>query len=458
VARRRDHVFLQQDYDLVVIGSGPAAVAAARAARQVNARVVVVAEGPFGRPIASRALLAAGLQGQPFAGAVAHARAAVATIAAADGPVALRKAGIDVIEGAACFVAPGEIEVADRRVRSGRFVIATGSRPAMPSIEGLAGIASLTIDDVLALESPPSSVAVVGAGAAGCEVAEGLARLGVRVTLLEARDRVLPGEEPEASEVVANTLRAVGVDVRLSASVGRVEADETQGGARLWAERTGPVVADRLIVTVGRTPTTAGLQLDTAGVQRDALGFVRVDAHLRTNVPGTYAAGGVTGQLFVAHGAAEMGRIAAGHALKRGQRRRFVASRVPRVVFTSTEVARVGITEAQAGRTARVAYVPLSEVHRALADDATQGYVKLIAAPRVPTGRLFGGRIVGATIVAPRAGEMIAEVALAMRVGMFPAQLARASHAYPTWSSALQDCAMQFFAEVDGRSARRVRR
>ena len=159
---------------------------------------------------------------------------------------------------------------------------------------------------------------------------------------------------------------------------------------------------------------------------------------------------------MLAHAADEMGRIAAGNALGKGLRGRFRASMVPRVVFTDPEVASVGVIPWHAPPGSRVAYLPLAEVDRAITDGRTDGFIAIVAGPRRLLRNAGGGRVLGATIVAPRAGEMISEIVLAMRTGAFAGRLAQASHAYPTWSSGVQKAAAQFFGEIEGRQASRV--
>ena len=182
---------------------------------------------------------------------------------------------------------------------------------------------------------------------------------------------------------------------------------------------------------------------------------MRVDAHLQTTAKGIWAAGDVTGLLPFTHAADEMGRIAVANALSRRGWRRFQASAIPWVTFTAPEVGRVGMTEAEAAdRGGRVAYLPMSEVDRAVAAGETRGFVKLIAGPRRVLRNTGGGQILGATVVAARGGELIHEAALAIRTRMFTGRLAQAIHAYPTWSMAIRQAAAQFFMEIDGRRAR----
>ena len=357
------------------------------------------------------------------------------------------------------------------------------------------------------------SIGIVGGGPTGCELAQALARLGVEVTLFESSDRMLPTEEAEASEIVAVALAADGVEVQTSAPVTAVglgaqssasvtdrvgshgdrpgdvgmgsqtsasvtgtgrefsaSAPDTSTGSEF--NTSGPVVGggpdgswvtvrvgsqavtvERVLLAAGRAPAADDLGLKELGVKLRGPGWVVTDDRLATSIKGVYAAGDITGRMALTHAADEMGRLAAANALGRGPRSRFRERWIPRVTFTDPEVARVGAVEAEAPARARVAYLPLSEVDRAVIDGRTDGFVKIVAGPRPVFGRFGGGRVVGATIVAPRAGEMIAEMALAMRTGAFAGRLAQTAHAYPTWSHGVQKAAAQFFGEIEGRRA-----
>lgn len=223
---------------------------------------------------------------------------------------------------------------------------------------------------------------------------------------------------------------------------------------RLILQDGSVVEAARVLVAVGRSAFTDGLGLEERGVRTDR-GFVVTDELLRTTTSGIYAVGDVAGKLQLTHAADEMGRIAAANAFSRVPRARFVSDRVPWVTFTSPEIGRVGMTEAQAAdHHGRVAYLPMDEVDRALAAGAPDGFVKLIAGPRRVMRGIGGGRLLGATVVAQRGGELIHEPALAMRTGMFTGRLAQTAHAYPTWSTAIQKAAAQFFMIYEGRAAR----
>lgn len=215
-----------------------------------------------------------------------------------------------------------------------------------------------------------------------------------------------------------------------------------------------------MLVAVGRRPATAGLGLAEIGVALEGRGHVRTDATLATSVNGIWAIGDVTGRMPFTHAAARMGFVAARNALApRGRRRpRFDPTAMPWVTFTAPEVGRVGMTEADASTVGgRVAYLPLDAVDRAIPPARPAGFVKLIAGPRRLLRNAGGGRLLGATVVAPTGDELIHEAALAMRTRMFTGRLAQTTHAYPTWSTAIQQAAAQFFFELDGRTARPAR-
>jgi pyruvate/2-oxoglutarate dehydrogenase complex dihydrolipoamide dehydrogenase (E3) component len=451
---------MERERELIVIGGGPGGMAAARAAARAGVRPLLVQLGPIGGDctftgcVPSKTVIEAAARGESFEAAMLAARRAVEQIAATEDDEVFRREGIEVSHGWAAFRSPREVDVDGTVLRSRRFVIATGAQPAVPPIDGLADLDYLTNETVFELAELPASLAVLGGGAVGCELAQAFRRLGAQVTVIEALDRLLSREEPEASAAVADALTAEGIQLRLGQKVVRAEPQEAKGAARLHLEGGDTVAADRVLVAVGRRGATAGLDLDAAGVTTDG-GFVRVDDRLATTTPGIWAAGDVTGLLPFTHAADEMGRMAVTNALSRRSQRKFDTSAIPWVTFTSPEVGRVGMTEAEAAsHRGRVAYLPMTEVDRAVTAGKTRGFVKLIAGPRWMLGDAGGGRILGATVVAERGGELVHEAALAMRTHMFTGRLAQTVHAYPTWSMAVRQAAAQFFMEINGRSAR----
>lgn len=453
------------DYDLIVIGGGAAGLGAARAGVRAGARALLVSDGEPGGDctftgcVPSKTLIESAKQGLPFTAATQRIRDAIATIAATEDTAALHREGIDVTLGRARFTGPHQVRIDARTYTGGRFVIATGTAPDIPPIPGLDSVAFQTNETVFDLPQLPATLAVLGGGAIGCELAQAFARLGSAVTVIEARDRLLPQEDSHAAQVIETVFAREGISVHTGARVDRVSG--RAGQIRLHLADGTVVATEHLLVAVGRRPVSDDLDLEAAGVHRDDHGHVITNDRLATTAAGIYAAGDITGRLPFTHAAFEMGRIAAGNALARRpwQRRRYRPAATPWVTFTDPEVAHVGMTESDAARLgARVAYLPMAEMDRAITADARDGFIKLIAGPRPILRDTGGGRILGANVVAARAGEMIHEPALAMATGMFTGRLAAATHAYPTWSYGVQLAAAQFFMTIGGRTAQPARR
>jgi pyruvate/2-oxoglutarate dehydrogenase complex dihydrolipoamide dehydrogenase (E3) component len=433
-------------YDLVVIGGGTGGLVSSLIAAGLGARVALVERERTGGDclwtgcVPSKALLAsaelaqrmrgAGLVGleavEPrvdFGAVMGHVRAAQAAIEPHDSPERLRSAGIEVIQGEARFTAPSALAVDRRQFHFRRAIIATGSRPVVPPVPGLEAVEPLTTDTVWELEELPRRLLVLGGGAVGCELGQGFARLGAQVTIVELESRLLPREEERASMLLAERLAAEGVDVRTSAGIAAVEP----GVATVNA---APVGFDRVLVASGRAPSSDGLALERAQVRTDARGAVVVDARLRTSNPRIYAVGDiVAGGLPFTHVAAHHARVATPNALL-GARRRADHTGIPWVTFTDPEVARVGLTAEQArerwGERAIVVDFDYGELDRAVVAGAAYGFARLVGDRR--------GRLVGATIAAPAAGEAVAELTAWIASGAKIAAISRTVHAYPTFA------------------------
>ncbi|HET9058599.1 MAG TPA: NAD(P)/FAD-dependent oxidoreductase [Acidimicrobiales bacterium] len=451
-------------YDLVVIGGGAAGLSAARTARRRNASVAIVSAGPLGGDctfygcVPSKTLIESTNHGLNFSAAMDRVRAVVERISHGEDAAVLRGEGIDVIQDVAHFQNGATLAVGGSELAYGSVVIATGSEPLVPPVAGIGHVPVLTNETVFALRQRPVSLLVIGGGPVGVELGQAFARLGTKTTIVETAARVLSHEEPEASAVVEASLRVDGVDVRTGRQVKSLSG--TAGSISAALDDGSSIVIEQVLVAAGRKAVTAALDLGQAGVRLDQRGYISTDAHLRTSVKGIYAAGDVTGRALLTHAADEMGRVAANNALSRVAWRKFRQDAIPAVTYTSPEVARVGLTEDQAAAVpgARVAELPLEELDRAITAGRTDGYIKLIASPRFATGNLAGGRLIGATVVAERAGEMIAVPVLAMRSGMLPARLALTVQAYPTWALGVRQAAAQLFVETGGRRARPTRR
>ena len=299
---------------------------------------------------------------------------------------------------------------------------------------------------------------VLGGGPIGCELAQAFARLGCTVTLIESATRVLTKEEPSASVVVATALERDGVALHLGATVRGVA--KTAAGIEV-SLAGGSVIAERILVATGREGVSDTFGLETTGVRTNAKGYIATNSRLATGVKGIFAAGDIAGSLPFTHAADEMGRTASLNAFAPIPWLPYSTRAVPWVTFTSPEVGRVGLTESEAARKhpgAKVAHLPMTEVDRARTAGETEGFITLIAGPKLLTRGALGGQLLGATIVCSRGGELIHEAVLAMKTRMFTGRLAQASHAYPTWSVGVQMAAAQFVTEINGRRARPAQR
>ena len=446
-------------WDLLVVGGGTAGLVAARTAAGFGAAVLLVERDRTGGDclwtgcVPSKALLAAagaaagartaGRLGVhvsdieiDFPAVMAHVHGARTSIEPDDSPASLEAAGVRVVHARAQLVGPRTALVDGQRVEPRQVVVAVGSAPVVPDLPGLREVA-LTSDSVWDLVQLPRRLVVLGGGSIGCELGQAFARLGSAVTVVEAAGRLLSLEDPDASAAVTGALEADGVSVRTGVGARAVE----DGAVVLdTGER---IVADRVVVAVGRTPRTTGLGLDAAGVQLDGCGHVRVDDHIRTTNPRVWAAGDVTGHAQLTHVAGVHGSLAATNAVL--GLRRSVDPVVPRVTFTHPEVASVGVTTSDGPTVAH------THVDRAIAESDTAGFSRLAVDRR--------GRIVGATVVGPRAGETLAELTLAVRQGLRTRDLAATTHAYPThgdgvWNAAIADVRARLGSPGAARGAR----
>jgi pyruvate/2-oxoglutarate dehydrogenase complex dihydrolipoamide dehydrogenase (E3) component len=369
-----------------------------------------------------------------FGAVMRHVRAAIDEIAPTDAPEALESAGVVVAQGEVVFTGPAAASVGAAPVRFRQALVATGGGPAVPPIPGLDQADSLTSNTVWELEDLPDRLTVLGGGNIGCELGQAFARLGSRVTLVEGEERILPREDPDAASLVRAALTADGATVLTGSSVQSVIQDPRRRYAGSVVLTDGREVEhDRLLVAVGRQPRSHGLGLPEAGVDFDDRGYVRVDDRLRTSNPRIWAAGDITGHPQFTHLAGVHGSVAAGNAVL-GLRRSVATETVPRVTFTQPEVAAAGVSTAAHGSGVRVFTWKHAHVDRAVAEDDTAGFTRLAVDRR--------GRLVGATIVGPRAGESLAEVVLAIQQGMGPRDIARAIHAYPTYSDGVWNAAI----------------
>ena len=447
---------VKKDYDLLVIGGGSAGLTAARFARQMDLSVVLVEKGRLGGDctwtgcVPSKTLLRAAKSAHAikdaarfgitasgpaidFSSVMGRVNSVVRQVYESESSETLQAEGIDVIQGEARFVSPRSVLVDGREISARRFLICTGAGPMIPPIDGLAEAGFLTYETIWGLEELPSRLAVVGGGPIGCELAQAFCRLGSSLTLVEAAGRVMLQDEPEASEIIAQRLMQDGVDVRTDAALERV--GKTANSVQLILGGGVQVEADAVLVCVGRRPQVDGLGLDEAKVDY-GLGGIQVNKYLRTSRANIYAAGDCTGGYQFTHYAGYQGFMAVRNAFLPFSKRS-VLERVPWATFTDPEVAHVGLTEVQArdrhGDKVKAATWPMDQTDRWLTEGDSPGFLKVVHLPN--------GSLLGVTIVASRAGEMLQEWTLALDQGLKLSHMAESIHIYPTYSLASQQLA-----------------
>lgn len=449
-------------YNLVVVGAGPGGLVAAAGAAGLGAKVALVEKGLMGGDclnvgcVPSKALIRAaraagevdraaafglersGAGGRVDFGAVMErVRRVRAELSATDSAERFRSLGVDVFLGAGRFTGPASFEVGGAVLRFAKAVIATGARACGLPIPGLEQAGYLTNETVFSLTELPRRLALVGAGPVGCELAQAFRRFGAEVTVLEVAPRILIREDLDAAAVVAGALSRDGVKLLTGC---RIDAVERAGGAKLVSfEREGAsstLEVDEVLLGVGRAPAVDGLNLEAANVAYDRQNGIRVDNRLCTTNPRIYAAGDVCSPFKFTHAADAMARVVLRNALFGGRER---ASRlvIPWCVYTEPEIAQAGLTAEEAGHHAvRVDtfFQRLDGVDRAVLDGETEGFVKVHVRKR-------SSEIVGATIVASHASEMINELTLAMVGGIGLDRLATVIHPYPTQAEAIKKVA-----------------
>jgi len=445
-------------YNLVVVGAGTAGLVSAAGAAGLGAKVALVEEHLLGGDcliagcVPSKTLLRAARAAheiraaQPlgvrapggvevdFGAVMARLRRVRAEIASNDSVARFTGLGVDVFLGRGRFQGPDTLEVAGARLGFARAVIATGARAVHPTIPGLLEAGFLTNENVFHLTEQPRRLALIGGGPVGCELAQAFARLGSEVTLIHDRERLLEREDPDAGSILERVLRREGVRLLLGAAVEQVE--RASGEKRLRVKHAGgleTVAVDEILVGAGRRPNLEGLGLEAAGVRHDPVRGVEVDDRLRTSNRRIFAAGDVCMAWKFTHAADAAARIVIQNALFLG-RRRLSALTMPWCTYTDPEIAHVGLAprEAEEQGLALDTYLrPLSEVDRARADDASEGFVKL----HVAKGK---DRILGATVVARNAGDLVSEISVAMAGGVGLGRLAQVIHPYPTQAEAIR--------------------
>ncbi|PSN18411.1 pyridine nucleotide-disulfide oxidoreductase [filamentous cyanobacterium CCP5] len=446
------------DYDLVVIGGGSAGLVAASAAAQLKAKVALVEkEDRLGGDclhygcVPSKSLIHASrvaydvkrgdrfgiysdLKGINLHEALGHVHRVIDTIQEHDSTERFESLGVEVIYGQGQFIDRRTFEVNGRQLKPRCFIIATGSSPALPPIDGLEAAGYLTNQTVFSMKDRPDALAVIGAGPIGSELGQAFARLGSEVTIFASRDTILHQEDPEAARVVQHQMEAEGIRVLTNSRAQKVEVID---GKKHVTAGDETFVVDEILVATGRTPNVKSLNLEAAGVEVSKQG-ITVNAKLQTSNPRIYAAGDVIGGYQFTHVAGYEGAVAMQNALLIPLKKADY-SVIPWATFTDPELARVGMTEEQArkryGDDIYVLKQEFDHVDRALAEAAGHGFAKIITRSN--------GEILGAHIVGVSAGELISEVVLAMSQGLKVDALKNMIHIYPTLTEVNSKAALQ---------------
>lgn len=440
------------DYNLLVIGAGAGGLVTSYIGAQAKARVALIEAAQMGGDclhhgcVPSKALLRSARVGLElrrvaelgfradaqcnFAAVMERVQQVISQVAPHDSLERYRALGVECIQGRARLTSPWQVEVGTQRLSARRIVIATGARPRVPAIAGLDKVDYLTSDTLWSLRQPPAHLLILGGGAAGCELAQAFALLGVPVTLIEQAERLLPCEEPDASTLLAEQLGHCGVTLMLGAECLAATQEETGITLTLrQGERRHTITGDRLLLTLGRQPNVEGLGLEALGVALTEQGFIQVDETLTTSLPSVLAVGDVAGPYQLTHAAAHQGSYAALNALFGDLYPLRIDYRaIPHAIYTEPQLARVGLTTMEAAargvpfERTRFAF---AELDRALCDGEPHGFVEVLTVPG-------SDRLLGATLIGAEAAERIVPFTLALQHGLGLNQILATVHPYPT--------------------------
>lgn len=439
-------------YNAVVIGAGTAGLVTAAGTASLGGRVALIERNKMGGDclnfgcVPSKALISSsrlaqqiregekwGLDQQEpqfdFGKVMERMRSRRAKIAPNDSQDRFESLGVDVFRGEARFISSREIEVDGTRLKARNIVIATGSRARIPDIEGLANVPFFTNETIFdELAEQPESMIVLGGGPIGCELGQAFSRLGIKITIVHNGDQLMPPEDRDVAALMQKRFADEGIEVRLSAKVSRVRLAD---GRMTLTTNHGEISAAAMLIAAGRTPNIEKLDLEAAGVKYDGHGVI-VNDYMQTSQAHIYAAGDVANRLKFTHTADFTARTVVRNILMPMQllRQKIECPIVPWCTYTEPEVAHVGLGEKEAGERG-ISYdlfvVPMEEIDRAVVEDEEIGFAKILTAKG-------SDKILGATIVAPHAGDLVHELVLAMNVGIGLGKIATVIHAYPTFA------------------------
>lgn len=469
---------MNQDYYAIVIGAGAGGLVIAKGLGQAGKKVLLVEKGPYGGNCAnfgcipSTSLIAsANIAHELWSSSLfgidmrmenfnanrvfSRVRDIVQQVRDRYSPEVLQSQGVETCSGTCVFIDPHTVEVelqdGTKRKHAAKYiVIATGSYPYIPEMKGLGDVPYLTTYNVFDLKEIPTSLAIIGGGQIGCELAQAFRRLGSRVVLIEQKEYLLGTEEPEAYKAIQSSLVKEGVEIYLGHQVVHMQHNSGKiffNLRRKTDEKEYEVSAEQLLLTTGRRPNIDHLGLAFAGVAYTSDG-IAIDEYGRTTQPHIFAVGDVTGHSFYTHAAESQARTILANLLWPWpmQFKMDTLQPIPRVIYTDPEIASIGLTEEEAiekygARNIAIYVVPLSEADRAICESRTEGFVKFVT-------KRFSSKILGATIVAPIAADMLLEISCAMRYKVPLRKLSSLIHPFPTYSQIIRKAADAWLSET----------
>ena len=442
-------------YDLIIIGTGSGGGIAAHRAVKDKKKVAVVEAGAFGGEcpnfgcVPTKALLQAAETFQTINDAdefgidvkdvhvhydkiKAWKDEAVAHTGTSEGAASFEEDGIDVVRGHAHFLSPWTISVQGKRLTAKHFLIATGTHDIIPPVKGLKETGFITYREAINLTEPPKRLVVIGGGAIGCEFTQLFSTFEADIHMVEFAPRLFAKEDPEVGELLQAIFEERGIEVHTGSKV--VEVNRSGGNKIVTYEKDGrfhKITTDEILLAAGKA-ANVDLGLENAGVEYTPRGIM-TDQYMKTSQNHIYASGDVTGQYMFTHTAAYQSRLAAHNMF---HRKKYAADyhAIPRCVFVEPEIACVGATESELQERKipyQVSAIPISIIGRSNTSKQDTGFVKVLATKK-------RGVLLGASIISPRAGEMIHELTLAIQKGLTAEDIARTIHAFPTWSEAVR--------------------
>ncbi len=446
-----------KSYSIVVIGAGSAGLVIAIGCARANKKVLLIERGHWGGDctnfgcIPSKSLIGAAKQRKEGKIALAKVREIVSKVRAHEEPEALQKLGVDTLTASASFVDPYTLEAKDEKgqihsIQAKKIVIAAGSRPKTPSVPGILETPFLTNETIFNLELPPKDLIVLGGGPIGCELAQAFQRLGSSVKLVHTHKELLKRDPLEASNTLIETFQEQGMQLYLGHQIEKIQYKSNLFSLTL-KNLEEKITAEHLLVATGRESNVQSLSLEKAQIHCTEKG-IDVDAYGRTSQKHIFAVGDITGPPFFTHLAENRARAILTTLLLSPFWRKKIDHKqaIPRVTYTDPEIASIGISEEEAiekyGKTRIATYVvPMSTVDRAITQDHTKGFVKIIT-------KRWSSQILGATIVCSRAGEMLSEISLAMFSKIPLRKLSALIHPYPTYNLAIRRCADEWLTKT----------